>query len=194
MKKLINIAAVLLAASMIFVGCSNGVAAPGSNNGGSGSGNGGSGSGNGGSGSGNGGSGSAGGDAQVTPIECDMTAATWGWGYGATATNDSNGNLVITLTGNYGAGSFGYNGGKDLTGYTTLEVEIVSVTSDDPWYQIIVQTDGDHNVKKDAKGEGSNTVSVDLTGGTLDISNVVQVSIQGKNSGDVIVVKSVKFK
>ena len=44
MKKLINIAAVLLAASMIFVGCSNGVAAPGSNNGGSGSGNGGSGS------------------------------------------------------------------------------------------------------------------------------------------------------
>lgn len=52
MKKLINIAAVLLAASMIFVGCSNGVAAPGSNNGGSGSGNeaggsaGGSGSGN----------------------------------------------------------------------------------------------------------------------------------------------------
>ena len=39
MKKLINIAAVLLAASMIFVGCSNGVAAPGSNNGGSGSGN-----------------------------------------------------------------------------------------------------------------------------------------------------------
>ena len=31
MKKLINIAAVLLAASMIFVGCSNGVAAPGSN-------------------------------------------------------------------------------------------------------------------------------------------------------------------
>ena len=51
MKKLINIAAVLLAASMIFVGCSNGVAAPGSNNGGSGSGNGGSGSGNGGSGS-----------------------------------------------------------------------------------------------------------------------------------------------
>ena len=53
MKKLIKIAAVLLAASMIFVGCSNGVAAPGSNNGGSGSGNGGSGSGNGGSGSGN---------------------------------------------------------------------------------------------------------------------------------------------
>ena len=44
MEKLINIAAVLLAASMIFVGCSNGVAAPGSNNGGSGSGNGGSGS------------------------------------------------------------------------------------------------------------------------------------------------------
>ena len=180
MKKLINIAAVLLAASMIFVGCSNGVAAPGSNNGGSGS--------------GNEAGGSAGGDAQVTPIECDMTAATWEWGYNATATNDSNGNLVITLTSDYGAGSFGYNGGKDLTGYTTLEVEIVSVTSDDPWYQIIVQTDGDHNVKKDAKGEGSNTVSVDLTGGTLDISNVVQVSIQGKNSGDVIVVKSVKFK
>ena len=47
MKKLINIAAVLLAASMIFVGCSNGVAAPGSNNGGSGSGNEAGGSGNG---------------------------------------------------------------------------------------------------------------------------------------------------
>ncbi len=187
MKKLIKIAAVLLAASMIFVGCSNGVAAPGSNNGGSGSGNGGS-------GSGNGGSGSAGGDAQVEPIKVDMTTATWGWGYSSTATNDSNGNLVITLTSNYGAGSFGYNGGKDLTGYTTLEVEIVSVTSDDPWYQIEVKTDSDHKVTKDAKGEGSNTVSVDLTGGTLDISNVVQVSIQGKNSGDVIVVKSVTFK
>lgn len=85
-------------------------------------------------------------------------------------------------------------GGKDLTGYTTLEVEIVSVTSDDPWYQIIVQTDNDHNVKKEAKGEGSNTVSIDLTGGTLDISKVAQVSIQGKNSGDEIVVKSVTFK
>ena len=186
MKKLINIAAVLLAASMIFVGCSNGVAAPASNNGGNGSGNEAGGS--------AGGSGSAGGDAQVTPIECDMTAATWAWGYNATATNDAEGNLVITLTDGYGAGSFGYNGGKDLTGYTTLEVEIVSVTSDDPWYQIIVQTDNDHNVKKEAKGEGSNTVSVDLTGGTLDISNVAQVSIQGKNSGDKIVVKSVTFK
>ena len=180
MKKLINIAAVLLAASMIFVGCSNGVAAPGSNNGGSGS--------------GNEAGGSAGGDAQVEPIKVDMTAATWGWGYNSKATNDDEGNLVITLTDNYGAGSFGYDGRKDLTGYTTLEVEIVSVTSDDPWYQIIVQTDKDHNVKKEAKGEGSNTVSVDLTGGTLDISNVAQVSIQGKNKDDVIVVKSVTFK
>ena len=187
MKKLINIAAVLLAASMIFVGCSNGVAAPGSNNGGSGSGNEAG-------GSGNGGSGSAGGDAQVTPIEIDMTAATWGWGYNSKVTNDENGNLVITLDLDYGAGSFGYKPAKNLTGYTTLEVEIVSVTSKDPWYQIIVQTDNDHNVKKDAKGEGSNTVSVDLTGGTLDISNVAQVSIQGKNKDDVIVVKSVTFK
>ena len=118
MKKLINIAAVLLAASMIFVGCSNGVAAPGSNNGGSGS--------------GNGGSGSAGGDAQVTPIKIDMKAATWNWGYNSTVENDSNGNLVITLTGNYGAGSFGYEKPKDFTGYTTLEVEIVSVTPKDP--------------------------------------------------------------
>ena len=190
MKKLIKIAAVLLAASMIFVGCSNGVAAPGSNNGGSGSGNGGS-------GSGNEAGGSGGGDAQVTPIKIDMKAATWNWGYNSTVENDSNGNLVITLTGNQGAGSFGYLPAKDFTGYTTLEVEIVSVTPkdpNDPWYQIVVQTDSDHNVIKDAKGEGSNTVSVDLTGGTLDISNVAQVSIQGKNSGDVIVVKSVTFK
>ena len=130
----------------------------------------------------------------VTPIECDMTAKTWGWGYNSSVENDTDGNLVITLSGSYGAGSFGYKPAKDLTGYTKMVVEIVSVTGADPWYQVIVQTDNDHSVKKDAKGTDANTLEVDLTSGTLDLTNVTQVSIQGKTKGDVIVVKSVTLK
>ena len=189
MKKLINIAAVLLAASMIFVGCSNGVAAPGSNNGGSGSGNEAG-------GSAGGAGGSAGGDAQVEPIKVDMTTATWGWGYNSTVENDSNGNLVITLKDNYGAGSFGYKPAKDLTGYKTMEVEIVSVTSDDPWYKIGVKSNDDDKqvAEQEGYGKDSKTVSVDLTKGSLDISKVSQVLILGKAASDVIVVKSVTFK
>ena len=102
MKKLINIAAVLLAASMIFVGCSNGVAAPGSNNGGSGSGNEAGGS-AGGSGSGNEAGGSAGGSgSNSTETETeekeqiDLTKSTWFWGYNSSCENDDDGSLLIT--------------------------------------------------------------------------------------------------
>lgn len=133
-------------------------------------------------------------DVVVTPIECDMSVAAWGWGYNSSVKNDVDGNLVITLSGEYGAGSFGYETAKDLTGYKTLEVEIASVTAGDPWYQVVVQTDDTHKVMKDSYGKGANTVSVDLTKGSLDITSVKQVSVQGKNAGDVIVVKSVTIK
>ena len=133
-------------------------------------------------------------DVVVTPIKCDMSVAAWGWGYSSSVENDDDGNIVITLSGDYGAGSFGYEPVKDLSGYKTLEVEIASVTADDPWYQVIVQTDDEHKVMKDSYGKNANTVSVDLTIGSLDITSVKQVSVQGKKAGDVIVVKSVTIK
>ena len=180
MKKLINIAAVLLAASMIFVGCSNGVAAPGSNNGGSGSGNGGSGS-----------------NSTETETEekeqIDLTKSTWGWGYDSSWENDDDGSLLITLTKDNGAGSFGYNPVKDWSNYKAFVVVLGDKTNwnGSAYGQVTYKDSVGGDEKANKKGfdvsKNAQTLRIDFTDSDgIDYTKIQQISVQSQLPDTVI--------
>ena len=176
MKKLINIAAVLLAASMIFVGCSNGVAAPGSS-----------------------GSSSSSSDSNSTETETeekeqiDLTKSTWGWGYNASCENDDDGSLLITLTGNNGAGSFGYDPVKDWSNYKAFVVILGDKTNwnGSEWGQVTYKDSDGGDDKANKKGfdvsKNAQTLRIDFTDSDgIDYTKIQQISVQSGLKDTVI--------
>ena len=124
-----------------------------------------------------------------------MSKDAWGWGWNASVDNDSDGNLVITMNKDYGAGSSGFGDGKDLSKYSVMEFDFVSVTSTDPWHQIIIKDASDKEgtaVSSIEKGEHKVTVTLSELG--IDLKTVKQFSVQGKFAGDKYVLKAVTIK
>lgn len=119
--------------------------------------------------------------------EEDLDIGNFGWSYNATYDSDTK---TITLTGNYGAGSIGWNDTKDFSSYKTLNVVISSYNND--WGKIYLQ---DATAPIEASEvqfttiKESTTETIDLT--KFDASAIKQFSIQGKAEGDKIVVERV---
>ena len=136
---------------------------------------------------------SSGGDAETNKKIMSLDDLNDGW----SAEYDAK-TKTITLTGNYGAKGWGYyNGNLDVSGYSKFSVVFDKVESADPWVQVVVKysaEDGD-DTSADGKFEngqfsnGSNILTVEL-----EKTSVLQLNIQGKNSGDKITIKEAYFE
>ena len=123
---------------------------------------------------------------QIPNVELDLSLGTMGWSYNATYDVESK---TITLTGNYGQGSTGWNDGANWSAYKSLNVDISEYSND--WGKIVIQGMDDAPIKELEFNTVSEVISMDLT--DVDVSAVKQFSIQGKASGDTIVVDRVYF-
>ncbi len=123
---------------------------------------------------------------EETLLEVDLSLGTMGWSYNATYDAESK---TITLTGDYGQGSTGWNDGADWSAYKSLNVDISEYSND--WGKIVIQDMADAPIKELEFNTVSEVISMDLT--DVDVSAVKQFSIQGKASGDTIVVDRVYF-
>lgn len=127
-------------------------------------------------------------DTPDTPsVEEDLDIGNFGWSYNATYDAATK---TITLTGDYGAGSIGWEDTKDFSSYKTLNVVISSYNND--WGKIYLQDATASIVDSEvqfATIKESTTKTIDLT--KFDASAIKQFSIQGKAEGDKIVVERV---
>ena len=123
---------------------------------------------------------------QIPNVEVEMSLGSMGWSYNATYDVESK---TITLTGNYGQGSTGWNDGANWSAYKSLNVDISEYSND--WGKIVIQGMDDAPIKELEFNTVSEVISMDLT--DVDVSAVKQFSIQGKASGDTIVVDRVYF-
>ena len=123
---------------------------------------------------------------EETLLEVDLPLGTMGWSYNATYDVESK---TITLTGNYGQGSTGWNDGANWSAYKSLNVDISEYSND--WGKIVIQGMDDAPIKELEFNTVSEVISMDLT--DVDVSAVKQFSIQGNASGDTIVVDRVYF-
>ena len=128
----------------------------------------------------------------IDDLEISLDVATWGWGYNSEVEKASDGSLLITLTGENGAGSFGYNPGADWSKYNTLVVELGDSTdwNGSSWAQTSIKDHEGGDDKALNKGfdvsKGAQTLEVDLTSGQLVLTNINQISVQGNKVGTVI--------
>lgn len=122
--------------------------------------------------------------------EVDIPIDNWGWGYDCTTTYED-GILTGTLTGSYGAVSTGWNGGTDWSKYGKLTVVIESYNND--WGKVSFKSETDDNtVEKSFSTITSTTnVTIDIDPTLPWISNVTQLSVQGKAADDVIKISRV---
>lgn len=58
----------------------------------------------------------------------DLSLTGWGWGWSADTSNDADGNLVVSVTADNGAGSTGWDPAVDWSGYVSLTAVIESCT------------------------------------------------------------------
>ncbi len=123
---------------------------------------------------------------QIPNVEVEMSLGTMGWSYNATYDAESK---TITLTGNYGQGSTGWNDGVNWSAYESLNVDISEYSND--WGKIVIQDMAGDPIKELEFNTVSEVISMDLT--DVNVSAVKQFSIQGKASGDTIVVDRVYF-
>ena len=123
---------------------------------------------------------------EETLLEVDLSLGTMGWSYNATYDAESK---TITLTGDYGQGSTGWNDGVNWSAYKSLNVDISEYSND--WGKIVIQDMAGDPIKELEFNTVSEVISMDLT--DVDVSAVKQFSIQGKASGDTIVVDRVYF-
>ena len=123
---------------------------------------------------------------QIPNVEVEMSLGTMGWSYNATYDAESK---TITLTGDYGQGSTGWNDGVNWSAYKSLNVDISEYSND--WGKIVIQDMAGDPIKELEFNTVSEVISMDLT--DVDVSAVKQFSIQGKASGDTIVVDRVYF-
>lgn len=129
--------------------------------------------------------------------EVDIDLNNWNWSYNAAPTY-ADGVLTITLTGNWGQGSIGWDPAHDWSMYGKMSVVIESYTND--WGKITVTSNtlkegsSDSYVLVAEKEFGSitstTTIDVPLDNQTLT-SGVRQIAIQGKATGDIIKVSRV---
>ena len=129
----------------------------------------------------------------IDDLEISLAKDNWGWGYNASAENASDGSLLITLSKDNGAGSFGYNDpGADWSKYNTLIVELGDSTNwnDSTWAQTSIKDHEGGDAKAINEGfdvsKKAQTLEVDLTAGQLVLTKINQVSVQGAKAGTVI--------
>lgn len=118
----------------------------------------------------------------------------WGWGYSSTTTYED-GVMTITLTGNWGAGSTGWDSGADWSKYNKLTVVIDSYTND--WGKVYFTSTekGSDNKNITIAEQSFSTITsqkeVVVNFDPTKATSVYQLSIQGKAADDVIKVSRV---
>ena len=122
--------------------------------------------------------------------EVDIPINDWTWNYNAEGTSYENGVQTITLTGDWGQYSTGWDPVADWSKYGKLTVVIESYSND--WGKVYFKKD-DKNIVEKSFGTITSTTSVNIDiDPTLSwINSVNQLAIQGKTKGDVIKISRV---
>lgn len=121
--------------------------------------------------------------AQAAETE-DVSIETMGWSYNAEYAY-ADGIGTITLTGDWGQASTGWNDALDWSKYGTMTVVIESYNND--WGKIYIKNQADQTIEKTFSTISTTTeVSIDLTENAEVSSAVHQLAVQGKATGDVI--------
>ncbi len=128
-----------------------------------------------------------GGDEPAGTLDLSLTAAKWTNGWNADASNDSNNNLVVTLTGNYGAKGYPL-AAVDYKKYNKVVVEFEQYTGG--WGQLLFKNGDATLVSQTFGGISSHkTISMDYDN-TLTFSEFL---IQGGTENPTIKVSRVYF-
>ena len=134
-----------------------------------------------------------------------IKASDWVWGYNASV-KDVEGGLEVTLSGDYGAASFGYDPEVDWSG-KTLEITVKDYSNtSDSWVKVQVQNKdylyGDSVkgllcISKDKGGiTGETVISLPIasTEDGFDATKVNQICVSGKANGDTFVITKCVLK
>lgn len=119
-------------------------------------------------------------------VDIDLSTG-WGWGWQSSVTYADN-IMTVTLTGDYGAASIGWNDGADWSKYNKLCVVIESFNND--WGKVYFNTTDDKSVEQTFSTVES-TTTITLNFDAAAATNVKQLGIQGKNTGDIIKISRV---
>lgn len=127
--------------------------------------------------------------ANAAKSEISLTG--WGWGWSSEVSNDD-GNLIVTITGNNGAGSTGWSNGTDWSAYTRLVAVVESAVVPEGGYgQIQAKYKDAEGTEKYLTGSITSSDAQQVVTVNFDdpsaLTNVAQLWIQGSEGAAFIV-------